>query len=225
VAHRQRRAEHMRRNRSSQRQQRDQEMEAAEHREMEASRQDNLEWRREQLRRNNKQHRKRQRRAQASTEQELRPQERETTQSPIPQNLSAVSPNNQFQQNDTPVPINPPLVNAFVQPGTIVVVHPIPPTPQQPPVLPPPPPPLPPPLPVSLAMNPPPPPPSPPPPHMLPSLHAILEGLGNGSIASICEIGIEIHQHPDMIASGRKFHDAMTKYREESSRVKSSRFA
>jgi hypothetical protein len=34
------------------------------------------------------------------------------------------------------------------------------------------------------------------------SLHSILEGLllGDGSIASIQEVGMQIHEHPDMIA-------------------------
>jgi hypothetical protein len=62
------------------------------------------------------------------------------------------------------------------------------------------------------------PPPPPPmvvaPPHVR-SLHSILEGLGNGSIASIEEIGMEIHQHPKMIDSGKRFHDAMTKLRRD----------
>jgi hypothetical protein len=42
---------------------------------------------------------------------------------------------------------------------------------------------------------------------------SILEGLGNRSIASIEEIGMEIHQHPEMIEGGKRFHDARTKYR------------
>jgi hypothetical protein len=49
------------------------------------------------------------------------------------------------------------------------------------------------------------------------SLHSILEGLGDGSIASIQEVllGMQIHEHPDMIASAKKFHSDAFKWRDQ----------
>jgi hypothetical protein len=42
-----------------------------------------------------------------------------------------------------------------------------------------------------------------------------LEGLGDGSIASLEEIGMEMHEHPDFVASRNKFHYEMGKYQRE----------
>ena len=47
------------------------------------------------------------------------------------------------------------------------------------------------------------------------SLHSIFEGLGDGSIASLQEVGMQIHEHPNMIASTKKFHDDLGKHRRD----------
>jgi hypothetical protein len=67
---------------------------------------------------------------------------------------------------------------------------------------------------VVLLENPHPPPPAP---HCPPmnknnrSLHSILDGLGDGSIASIQEVGMQIvHEHQDMIASDNTIEFAIT---------------
>ena len=54
-----------------------------------------------------------------------------------------------------------------------------------------------------------------PPPMNTRSLHLILEGLGDGSISSLEEIGMEMHEHPDLVASRNKFHYEMGKYQRE----------
>jgi hypothetical protein len=141
------------------------------------------------------------------------------TQSP-PQKLSAVSPEPEPDNDNAPnqfQPIHSPPINPAIHPVRFIVVSPnalpLPrpvqglPQPIQIPIqgLP---------QPIQIPVPPPPPPMVVAPPHVR-SLHSILEGLGNGSIASIEEIGMEIHQHPDMIDSGKRFHDVMTKYRRD----------